>query len=51
MFGDCYKFDQYITNWDVSNVTNTANMFFNCINFNRNIDNWDVSEFTNMFSD
>lgn len=34
--------------WDVSTVTDMANLFSGCIPFNQQIDNWDVSHVTNM---
>ena len=39
----------YISNWDVSNVTNMEKLFKNKIHFNDFINNWDVSNVTNMF--
>lgn len=41
-------FNQDISNWDVSNVTNMANMFVGARDFNQDISNWDVSNVTNM---
>ena len=43
----CQGFNQDITKWDMSNVTNTVNMFFNAETFNQNVSTWDVSV-TNM---
>ena len=37
-----------ISNWDVSNVTDMACMFYESYNFNGNISNWNVSGVTNM---
>ena len=37
MFISCEKFNQDISKWDVSNVTNMSCMFYNCENFNQNI--------------
>ncbi len=37
-----------ISNWDVSNVTNMADMFYQTKKFNQAIGNWDVSNVTNM---
>jgi surface protein len=45
-YNDSY-FNQPIGNWDVSNVTDMANMFHNTA-FNQPIGNWDVSNVTNM---
>ena len=41
-------FNGDISNWDVSNVTNMALMFFNCEFFNQDISKWDVSSVTDM---
>ena len=43
MFYGANKFNQDISNWDVSNVENMAWMFGNCKSFNQDISNWDVS--------
>jgi surface protein len=45
-YNDSY-FNQPIGNWDVSNVTDMANMFHNTA-FNQPIGNWDVSNVTDM---
>ena len=52
MFDSCYKFNQDISNWDVSNVTDMYAMFEGCRSFNQDISNWDVSKVkynTHMF--
>ncbi len=41
--------DSYITNWDVSNVTNMDSMFYDASSFNQYIGNWNVSNVTNMY--
>ena len=41
-------FNENISNWDVSNVTNMAQMFYVASSFNQDISNWDVSNVTNM---
>ena len=41
-------FNQDISNWDVSNVTNMYVMFWNATAFNQDISNWDVSNVTDM---
>jgi len=41
------EFNQDISNWDVSNVTNMSDMFRGT-NFNHPLNNWDVSNVTNM---
>ena len=48
MFTDCEKFNQDISKWDVSNVTDMRYMFFWCDAFNQDISNWDVSNVINM---
>jgi len=42
--------DSYITNWNVSDVTNMSNMFRICNTFNQPLNNWNVSKVTNMSS-
>ena len=39
-----------LNNWDVSNLTNIASLFFGCTNFNTQIGNWNVSNVTTMFN-
>jgi len=41
-------FNQDISNWDVSNVTDMSEMFAGAKSFNQPIGNWDVSNVTNM---
>ena len=41
-------FNEYISSWDVSNVTDMAVMFFGASSFNQDISSWDVSNVTNM---
>jgi len=53
LFSDDNDFNQDISTWDVSNVTNMALMFAgysiaNPASFNQDIGNWDVSSVTNM---
>ena len=43
-------FNQDISSWDLSNVTNTSHMFYLTDGFNQNISFWDVSSVTNMNS-
>ena len=43
MFNGCEAFNQDVSNWNVSNVTNMHAMFFRCESFNQDISNWDVS--------
>ena len=48
MFYDCESFNQDISKWDVSNVTNMGFMFNGCRLFNKDISNWDVSSVTSV---
>ena len=41
-------FNQDISSWDVSNVTNMAQLLINTTSFNQDISSWDVSSVTNM---
>lgn len=53
MFTGAVNFNQDISEWDVSNVTNMACMFEKCSNFNQDIGGWDISnvvEFTLFLS-
>jgi surface protein len=50
MFLNATNFNQYISLWDVSNVTTMSNMFRNATNFNQDIGSWNVSGVTNMSS-
>jgi surface protein len=43
-----YDFNQNISSWDVSNVTNMSFMFMGAQSFNQDIGNWDVSNVTDM---
>jgi surface protein len=47
MFKSTSKFNQDISGWDVSNVTNMEGMFNMASKFNQNISGWDVSNVTN----
>ena len=41
-------FNQDISTWDVSNVTNMRAMFFGAVYFNQDIGFWDVGNVTDM---
>ena len=47
LFVNC-EYDIDVSNWDVSNVTNTAGMFYFCKNFDCDLSRWDVSNVTTM---
>ncbi|AWH85502.1 hypothetical protein HYN59_10405 [Flavobacterium album] len=47
MFIHCNALNQSIDNWDVSNVTNMANMFCSS-GYNQPLNSWDVSNVTDM---
>ena len=54
MFRNATNFNQDISNWNVSNVTNMTAMFRNSTNFNSHIELWTVSStntLTDMFRD
>jgi surface protein len=48
MFAGASIFNQNISGWNVSNVTNMRSMFAGAPLFNQNIGGWDVSSVTNM---
>ena len=48
MFRSASAFNQDISGWDVSNVSNMSTMFTNATVFNQDISGWDVSNVTNM---
>jgi hypothetical protein len=43
MFEGTTKFNQYISNWDVSKVKDMSNLFKNSTLYNQNLNGWDVS--------
>ena len=49
MLCGCSKFNQDISNWDVSKVKNMNTMFYGCSKFNQDISNWDVSKVKSMY--
>ena len=44
------RFNEDISNWNVSNVTNMESAFSGCIDFNQDISGWNVSRVNNMTS-
>ena len=43
-------FNQDISSWNVSSVTNMGSMFYGTTAFNQDISSWDTSSVTNMIS-
>ena len=43
MFSRCNGFNQDISHWDMSKVSNVASMFSEATSFNQNLSGWDVS--------
>ena len=48
LFKNKIDFNDNISNWDVSSVTNMNRMFYNAISFNQDISSWNVSNVTDM---
>ena len=52
MFSYNRSFNQDISNWNVSNVTNMSYMFYECkkLKYDKSFDKWNVSNVTDMES-
>ena len=50
MFKYASTFNQDLSNWDVSNVTDMSFVFYHASAFDQNVGSWDVSSVTNMFN-
>jgi surface protein len=48
MFQHAETFNQDISKWDVSKVTDMRAMFLNATSFNQDIGSWDVGKVTDM---
>ncbi len=48
IFHDASSFNQDISGWDVSGVSNFGHVFQNCTSFNKSLNGWDVSSGTNF---
>ena len=48
LFLDMTTFNEDISQWNVSNVTDMSQMFAGATSFNQNIGGWNVSNVTNM---
>lgn len=49
LFFSATTFNQLLSSWDTSNVTNMHYMFVECFAFNQDLSAWDTSNVTNMF--
>ena len=49
LFHNNTSFNQNISSWDVSSVSNMSEIFHNAYSFNQDLSNWDVSNVTNMY--
>ena len=50
MFAWCKEFNCDLSGWNVSNVTNMADMFNSCKEFNCDLSGWNVSNVVKHFS-
>ena len=49
MFECCESFNQDLSSWNISNVTNMSFMFCWCKSFNQDISKWNVSNVRNNY--
>jgi len=49
MFNTATNFNQDISSWDVSNLTEMDRMFSGASAFNQDLSGWDVSSITNIY--
>ena len=50
LFEDLDPHNINVSNWNMSNVTNTSGLFYNCTHFNCDISNWDMHNVKDMHS-
>lgn len=48
LFLGCSVFNQNISQWNVSRVTNMCCMFYGCTHFNQDISTWNTANVVNM---
>jgi len=48
LFYQKINFNEDISRWDVSNVTDMSDMFFEATSFNQSLDDWNVSDVKDM---
>lgn len=48
MFEGCINFNQNISGWETSKITDMSNMFKGCTTFNRDLSRWNVESVTDM---
>ena len=50
VFRESPRFNQDLSKWDTSNITNMHAMFYKATDFDQNISNWNVSNVTDSDS-